>query len=79
MVNKFDLSDFEFIVASWIIPEGSEFKNDGNRMLPVNSFDNYSLWADSTETISRSDRIECLFIAILHIYRGIINMYFTCN
>ena len=35
-------------------------------MSPVNSFDDYSPWADSTETISRLDRIACLFIVILH-------------
>lgn len=42
------------------------FINDENRMPPVNSFDDYLLWADSTETISRIDRIASLFVLILH-------------
>lgn len=28
-------------------------KNEGNLILPMNSFDDYLSWADSTETISR--------------------------
>lgn len=32
----------------------------------MNSFDDYSPWADSIETISRFDKIACLFLVILH-------------
>lgn len=34
-------------------------------MLPVNSLDDYLPWADSTEIISRFDRIPCLSVLIL--------------
>lgn len=35
-------------------------------MPPVNSFEDYLTRADITVTISRLDRIACLFVAILH-------------
>lgn len=35
-------------------------------MLPVNSFDDCSPWADSIETISRLDIKACLFPIILY-------------
>lgn len=52
----------------------SVFKNEGNIMLPLNSFDDHSPLADNTESISRLDRIAYLFFVILHknIHRGII-------
>lgn len=37
----------------------SEFNNKGNRMLLLNNLDDYTLWADSMETISWLDRIAC--------------------
>lgn len=44
----------------------SEFKKERNQMPPVNSFEDYLTRADITVTISRLDRIACLFVAILH-------------
>lgn len=41
-------------------------KKEGNGMLPVNSFDDCSPWADSIETISRLDIKACLFAIILY-------------
>lgn len=35
-------------------------------MPPVKSFNEFSPWADSPETISQLDRITCLFDVILH-------------
>lgn len=34
-------------------------------MPPVNIFDDYSPWTDSTKTFSQLDRIACLFDVIL--------------
>lgn len=66
MINKLELSNFEFYTATQITPECSEFiKKEGNRMLPVNSVDDYSPWAYSTEIISRLNKIACLFVVIL--------------
>lgn len=41
-------------------------KKAGNRMPPVNCFDDYLTGKDITETIQRLDRISWLFVAILH-------------
>lgn len=46
--------------------------NDENRMPPVNSFDEYSIWADSTGFISRLDIIIFYLWYIENIHRGII-------
>lgn len=81
MMNKFDLSDFEINVATQITPEVFWFKDERTRMLLVNSFNNYSPWAESTETISWLDRIR-LFIVILHgIYSQSYNkhVYISCD
>lgn len=46
-------------------------------MLPVNSFNDYSPWADCKKTISRLDRISCLCVEILHkIYLQRYNKHF---
>lgn len=44
----------------------SEIKNEGNRMLLVKCFNDHSPLADSTETISRFDRVACFFVVISH-------------
>lgn len=44
----------------------SEIKNEGNRMLLVKCFNNYSPLAESTETISRFDIVACFFVVISH-------------
>lgn len=60
-----ELSDFEFNnVATWTRQKCSVFKNEGNRMPPVNIFDDYSPLADCTESISQLNRIACLFVVI---------------
>lgn len=35
-------------------------------MPTVNSFDDYLTWTDITETLSRSDKIACLFAVLLN-------------
>lgn len=62
MISKLELSDFEFNVAIGLRQKHSEFKKEGNRMPPVNSFDDLILCKDNTETISRLDGIPCLFV-----------------
>lgn len=57
MINKLELSNFDFNVAIRLRQRCSEIKKEGNQMPPVNSFDDFSPWADSTETISRLDTI----------------------
>ena len=66
MINKLELSNFEFNAVIGLYQRCSEFKKEGNCMLPVSTFVDYSPWTDSIETISQLDGIACLFIVILH-------------
>lgn len=70
-VNKQKFSDFEFNVATWVKSDETEIKNDGNRMLRVNSLDDYSPFADSMETISplveNINRGTCILSRFIHI------------
>lgn len=61
MVNRVHLCllDFNFDVAAKITT--SEFINEGNRMLPVNSFCDCIHRGDSMKIISRLGRTACLF------------------
>lgn len=45
MVNKLELSNFEFDIATRILlRRWSEYKNEENRMPQVNGFDDYHYW-----------------------------------
>lgn len=53
MIDTFELSDFEINLTIILRQRRFEIKKEGNRMPPVNSFDDSLPLADSTESILR--------------------------
>lgn len=68
MIHKLQLSDLESNASTRITLEVFRLKKEeeGNRLLRMNSFDDYSSRAESMETSSRLDIIACSFVVILH-------------